>query len=246
MKLRHNFTEQDLAYRFGISQPTVSKIFFSVLHVLYTKLKKCIFWPKREELWKSMPRTFREHFGSKVTVIIDCFEIFIEKPSHQTPRSHTWSSYKHHNTIKYLIGIAPQSHISFLSKAWGGRTTENHITENSGFLELLTPGDFILADRGFNIHDSVGLKCAPVATPSFTRGKLQLSAIEVESTRKIAHVRIHVERVIGQLRNKHVILSEKIPISYLVSSGSETTTIDKITTVCCSLTNMCTSVVPFE
>ena len=41
MKLRHNFTEQDLAYRFGISQPTVSKIFFSVLHVLYMKLKKC-------------------------------------------------------------------------------------------------------------------------------------------------------------------------------------------------------------
>ncbi|KAL2079099.1 hypothetical protein ACEWY4_024843 [Coilia grayii] len=246
MKLRHNFPEQDLAYRFGISQSTVSKTFISVTHVLYVKLKKLIFWPRRDELWKSMPITFRQHFGSKVTVIIDCFEIFIEKPSSLTARSHTWSSYKHHNTIKYLIGITPQGSISFLSKAWGGRTTDKHITENSGLLELLTPGDLILADRGFNVQESVGLKCATIMTPSYTRGKLQLSPLEVEATRKIAHVRIHVERVIGLVRNKYAILSERIPISYLVTSGSEMAFIDKITTVCCCLTNMCPSVVAFD
>lgn len=246
MRLRHNFPEQDLAYRFGISQSTVSKTFVCVIHVLYVKLKKFIFWPRRDELWKSMPITFQQHFGSRVTVIIDCFEIFIERPSSLTARSLTWSSYKHHNTIKYLIGITPQGSISFLSKAWGGRTTDKHVTENSGLLELLTPGDFILADRGFNIQESVGLKCAKVVTPSYTRGKLQLSALEVEATRKIAHVRIHVERVIGLVRNKYGILSEKIPISYLVTSGSEIAVIDKITTVCCCLTNMCSSVVPFD
>lgn len=155
-----------------------------------------------------------------------------------TARSLTWSSYKHRNTIKYLIGITPQGSISFLSKAWGGRTSDKHVTENSGLLELLAPDDLILADRGFNVQESVGLKCAKVVTPSYTRGKLQLSAVEVETTRKLAHVRIHVERVIGLVRGKYAILSDRTPISYLVTSGSEIAIIDKITTVCCCLANV--------
>ena len=52
-------------------------------------------------------------------------------------------------------------------------------------------GDTILADRGFNIQESVGLFCATVKIPAFTRGKKQLSGIEVEQTRSLANVRIH-------------------------------------------------------
>ena len=46
-----------------------------------------------------------------------------------------------------------------------------HITETCGILEYLQPEDVILADRGFNIHDSVSLYCAKVKLPPFTRGK---------------------------------------------------------------------------
>ena len=45
----------------------------------------------------------------------------------------------------------------------------------------------------------MGFYCARVRIPSFTKGKKQLSGIEVEQTRHIANVRIHVERVIGVL-----------------------------------------------
>lgn len=38
--------------------------------------------------------------------------------------------------------------------------------------------------------------CAKVNTPAFTKGKKQFSAYDVESTCKIANVRIHFERVI--------------------------------------------------
>jgi hypothetical protein len=75
----------------------------------------------------------------------------------------------------------------------------------------LLPGDIVLADRGFDIQDSVGLHCAEVKIPAFIRGKKQLSPLEIEQTRKIAHTRIHVERVIGLVRNKHTILQNTIP-----------------------------------
>ena len=57
-----------------------------------------------------------------------------------------------------------------------------------------------MADRGFDISDTLGSVCAGVRIPAFTKGKNQLSPLDVESTRKLASNRIHVERVIGIVR----------------------------------------------
>ena len=55
-----------------------------------------------------MPMCFRNTFGCKITAIIDCFELFIDRPTILTARALTWSNYKSHNNSKYLIGITPQ------------------------------------------------------------------------------------------------------------------------------------------
>ena len=89
-------------------------------------------------------------------------------------RAQTFSSYEHHNTVKYLIGITPQGTVSFISEGWGGRVSDKHLTENSGLLDHLTPGDVILADRGFDIQESVGLFCSTIKIPAFTKGKKQI------------------------------------------------------------------------
>ena len=103
---------------------------------------------------KAMPMEFRKNFKQSV-VIIDCFEIFIERETNLKARAQTWSNYKHHNTVKFLIGISPQGAISFISKGWGGRESDVHLTENCGILDKLLRGDLILADRGFNIHETL-------------------------------------------------------------------------------------------
>lgn len=88
-----------------------------------------------------MPMCFQYTFGRKVTVIIDCFEVFIEKPTSLIARAQTFSLYKNHNTVKILIGITPQGTVSFVSEAWVGKTSDKFLNENFGILEKLIPGD---------------------------------------------------------------------------------------------------------
>ena len=203
IKLRLDVPFQDLAYRFNISVPTVSRTFHSWLMTMDIRLSPFVHWPDRESLIRTMPQCFKFSFGTKTTVIIDCFEIFIEKPTNLLARAQTFSSYKHHNAIKVLIGITPQGSISYVSEAWGGRTSDKFLTENCGILSRLVPGDMVMADRGFTIHESVAFKRAKLIIPAFKKGKDQLDPVDVEATRGIAWVRIHLERVIGLLRGKY-------------------------------------------
>lgn len=241
IKLRLNLEEQDLAYRFGISQPTVSRVFRKWIAIMGQRLQPLIYWPERTELKESMPVAFRKFFP-KCVCIIDCTEVFTERPSDLKARAQTWSNYKQHNTMKILIAVTPQGSISFVSKAWGGRVSDKYITEHSGILQKLLPGDLVLADRGFTIQDSVGFYCAEVKTPPFTKGKKQLSRREVDWSREISHVRIHVERVIGVLKQKYTILQGTIPITMLKDDTD--CTIDNIVTTCAALCNLCVSTVP--
>ena len=57
-RLRCNLMEDDLAYRFKISQPTVSRIFTTWVNFLYYKLKEIPIWPSREQVQLMMPEEF--------------------------------------------------------------------------------------------------------------------------------------------------------------------------------------------
>ena len=250
MKLRLNTPMQDLAYRFGVSRSTVSRIFQKWMIVMDCRLQPLIVWPDCGDLWRTMPQCFQFSFGKRVTVIIDCFEVFTNRPSNLYARAQTYSSYKNHNTVKILIEITPQGSISFVSQAWGGRTSDKYLTDNCGILNKLLPGDLVMADRGFTIHESVLMQRAELVSPAFTKGKDQLDPVDVEKTRGIANVRIHVERVIGLLRQKFTILSSILPIEFLACDKKHEANakpmIDRIITVTSALTNLSPGIVPFD
>ena len=119
-------------------------------------------------------------------------------------------------------------------------------TEHCGLLRYLLPGDVVLADRGFDISDFVRVCQAKLYIPAFTKGKNQLSALEVEETRSIANVRIHVERVIGNVRKKYSILKDTLPIQFLNTDVDGCALVDRIARVACALCNTCDSVVSFD
>lgn len=234
-----------MAFRLNVSVATVSRLFHETLDIMLTRLEWLIKWPGREELWKTTPNCFRASFGTKVVAIVDCYEIKIETPSHLVAKSATWSQYKHANTAKVFIAMCPQGVTTFVSSAWGGRVSDKHLTVNSGFLTKLLPGDVVLADRGFDIEEDVARMQASLKIPAFTHGCMQLSPQEVEKTRHLANVRIHIERVIGTTRQRFSILMSHIPIDFVKPKvPGERANIDKIIIVCSALNNLCISVVP--
>ena len=161
-----------------------------------------------------MPKLFQQSFP-RTRAIIDCSEIFIQRPRNPTVNARTYSSYTSHNTFKFLVSITPTGAFNFISQIWGGNTSDRYITMHSGFLDLVSQGDEIMADRGFTIRDLLTERRAYLTIPPFTRkctwgkGKF-LSVINIRKTRKIANLRIHVERAIQRLKTFKLV-SQTIP-----------------------------------
>lgn len=246
IKCRLDLHFKHLAYSFKISPTTASTYFENIIEILYSRFKSLIVWPERSISQKNMPFCFREAFNNKVTVIVDCFEVFIERPASMLTQQQCWSNYKHHSTVKFLIGITPHGSICYISEAWGGRTSDKQIVESSSFLNNIHSGDVVIGDRGFLIKESLGILKAQLVIPAFTKGKNQLDPLEIEETRQIAHVRIHVERVIGVLKNKFNIFKGTIPISMLkkCNQSEPLSLLDKIVVVCSSFVNMSPPIIP--
>ena len=97
---------------------------------------------------KHLPAFFKGEYQDTY-LIIDCTEIFIEKPSQVIQQSATWSEYKGHNTGKGLIGISPTLLPVFASDIYPGSISDEEIVRQSGILKLAHHGDRWLADKGF-------------------------------------------------------------------------------------------------
>lgn len=208
IKLRHDFPESDLAARFNVSQATISRVFRTWVLCLSYTFKEIDIWPSRIHVNNNMPDAFSCYASTRV--IIDATEFPIEKPSKPDIQATTWSSYKNRNTLKVLVGCSPNGVLTFLSDVYGGRITDKEITRRSGLTAKLESGDTIMADRGFEIDDMLpeGVRCN---IPPFLGGRDQLEPLEVLETRRIATLRIHVERAIERLKNFQIL--SFIPLS---------------------------------
>ena len=238
MRLRLSLLVKDLAIRFNVSAASAHRIIQRGIDVMHIRLRFLVTWPSREVLEHNVPPFIKQLYPA-CRCIIDCSEVFIETPANFDARAKVYSNYKHHSTIKFLIGITPCGAISYVSHAWGGRVSDKNLTQQSDFLQYIEPGDTILADRGFNIYDDINVYGGTLIIPAFTRGKTQLSQQDVERSKELSKVRVHVERIIGMLKSKYTILQGTLPIDVIKhNEDTEVANIDKILVVCSALTNI--------
>ncbi|XP_065653059.1 uncharacterized protein LOC136080372 [Hydra vulgaris] len=167
-------------------------------------------WPTKKLVNETMPSCFKDVYPN-TRVIIDCTEIFTVMPTSYRTQSAMFSKYKHHHTAKGLIGIAPSGAITFVSDLYAGRSSDKQITNHCGILKLLEKGDSLMADRGFDIVNDLP-KGISLNIPPFLEGDFQLTLEKELETRRIASVRIHVERAIARIKN-YRILQNTFPLS---------------------------------
>ena len=98
---------EDLADRFCISPALCSQAFTTWIRLFRQLLGHVlVVWLPREAIRQNLPSVFRKSGYSSCHVILDCAEVFIERSKSLDNQAYTWSDYKHHNTIKFLVGIS--------------------------------------------------------------------------------------------------------------------------------------------
>jgi DDE superfamily endonuclease/Helix-turn-helix of DDE superfamily endonuclease len=199
-KIRLNESFDILADNFGVSKSHASRVFHQFAVKIADALCELIIWPSKETVNRYLPTAFQARY-SNVQSIIDCFEIEIEKPTAAVNQALTWSDYKKCNTAKYLVSCTPDGLINFVSKGFGGRVSDMILLENTNYLDMLSPDMDVMADRGFKHVETLIRErgCKLVRPPSVASGE-KLSADECKETKRIASLRIHVERLIRRIR----------------------------------------------
>ena len=228
MKLKLGLLNYDLASRFDISAALTSNIFHTWLNAMHKTIGKYVYWASKQEIILSKPHRYR-HLPN-LRAVIDCSETFIETPKDAVLQTSTWSDYKHHNTLKFLIAVAPNSAITFVSPACPGRHSDTQVTRSSGFFDGLDQYDEIMADRGFLIQSDCDIRHVTLSVPPTKRDISQMTTAAVMKTKRIANLRIIVEQVIRHLKTFRI-LSTEMPITVVPLAS-------KIIVVCAGLSNL--------
>lgn len=214
MKMREAFPNKDIAYRFQVCESTVSVIVTTWIQFLFKQtagIRKRMF-PSRELIKEHLPQCFSTF--KNVRVIIDCFEVRAQSPRDFAEQGNMYSSYKHNTTFKCLVGISPTGGVTFLSNTYmyEGSISDKEIVIKSHLVDFLQPGDLVIADRGFLIKDILLERKVDLNIPPFLGKRDRLTAHEEILTKRIARVRIHVERAIERIK-KFKILTRLLPLS---------------------------------
>ena len=208
VRIRRGYDIVILSHLFGIATSHISRILTSWINFLSKCFQPLIKYPSKKTVKDNLPESFSSF--PRTRVIIDCTEIYVEKAFRPAAQKATWSSYKSSNTFKLLVGIMPSGAITFLSKLYSGSISDQAIVKESKFVDFIEEGDDVMADRGFNIRHLLLKKKASLNIPAFSHGRC-LSAKAAKRSRRIASVRIHVERAIGRMKTFRI-LSGVIPI----------------------------------
>ncbi|XP_035460623.2 uncharacterized protein LOC118283071 [Scophthalmus maximus] len=261
MRLRLDLRNQDLAYRFGVKVATVTRTVHRMVNIMSSTLvPTAVFWPSRAELRKNLPVALRAAHPD-CAVIIDCFTVPFEEPASPAnqqqqekpmavPTSQEVES--GYNVLKYLIGVAPQGVVTFVSRGVPGNVGDKSLAEGCGFLCKLLPGDVVLASRNLDIADSVAARGALLKTARGHQGEANGSseqgASSADTSAETASVQRHVERVISMVKRRYAMLTGPVesPFTAATERTSNLSTFDKIVQVACALNNLCISAAPLE
>lgn len=211
VRLRLGIPSADMAIRFGISESTFSSIFTAWICLLSIELEAICKMP--ESIVDDTPQAECFSEFNNVRIVLDCTELFAETPSALSAHKQFYSAYKHHSTVKFLVGMNAGGAITYISKMYGGRSSDKFITnESEDLLDSLHGGEKVMVDRGFTISSDLppGVE---LLIPSFKhKDKTQFSKEELRKNKKISEARVHIERAMRRIK-QFLFLSKEMKLT---------------------------------
>ena len=109
-----------------------------------------------------------------------------------------------------LGAISPAGAMVYCSSAYPGRITDQKLTEVSGVMDVLEPGDAMAADKGFNIDAlMLSIGCKVIHPPKRRRGKKPHTPEAAMDTAEQANLRIHVERAFARVKTYGILKNQQ-------------------------------------
>ncbi|CAH3133073.1 unnamed protein product, partial [Pocillopora meandrina] len=105
--------------------------------------------------------------------------------------------------------------ICFVSSLYTGGISDKEITRCSGILDLLEPGDSVMADKGFDINDLLREHNVLLNILPSLESQVQFSPQDDQKTKTIVNLKIHVKWAIRRVKEYHFFL--EVPLSTLGS-----------------------------
>ncbi|CAN8000472.1 unnamed protein product [Ixodes hexagonus] len=230
MRLRLGITFSSLGALFAMHPSTASRTFLGILDALNEATRDWIAPPSERPPLSSFPEWVKQACPD-CRYITHFLEVRTEAPPTTEQRRAMSSKLVKNHTLKFLLAFAPNGDICFVSKGFGGRTTEASVIADSGFLDLVDAGDIIVSHDGFLRVDAapdgtkfVALESAP------TTGKTKRTENEEDQSYGSLQVREHVKRMVQRIRT-YRILEDRLPSTMIAHA-------DAICEVCCVLANL--------
>lgn len=124
--------------------------------------------------------------------------------------------------------MAPCGVVTFVSSLYTGSVSDIEITRKSQLLQLLQPGDEVMADKGFLVERMLSVVGAKLIIPPLKRST-QLSNEDTQKTQAIARLRILVERAIRRVKEYHI--WDGLVLLSMVGS------VNQLWAICCLMSN---------
>lgn len=201
VRLRRGYSLRDMRMFFNLPENHISNIFTAWVRTLsevFKSMEEAVFVTVSAQE-KNKPDCY-EPFPN-LRCVIDSTDIKIQKPTNMDQQSHTFSKYKAHNIVKFLIATSLYGGLSFISEGMEGVISDRQLFLKSGIIKHLNTGEALMCDRGFDMEEDPNDIGVDILVPAHL-GKTRKTFTEREIllSKSTAASRIHVETFIGRLK----------------------------------------------
>ncbi|XP_023245537.1 uncharacterized protein LOC106647283 [Copidosoma floridanum] len=233
IKLRHNITYKVLSVMFQMdSEENCKAIFQNMISILSTGLRFAIHWPSKQEITKNTPESFNSL--SSVRAIVNFVETNIHKPKNVCCQEMSNPSSGDEYTVKFMTAVSPCGFITYISKAFLGKSTDKAIFLESGFVKMFEKNDGLMFDKEFLIDKTCLNFAVQFIKPLSATEKQPFSGKEDQLNDTLTKARLHIKKLNCRIK-AFKILSTKVPSSLVCR-------IEQIFVTICAIVNLNSSI----